>query len=453
MSKKYYLVLSAAIAALALSGCGKKEEPQAEPVTEALAADEAPAGDDLSIEETESETPLEPITPSDYLVADPSEYVKLGDLSGLKATQTLYDITDEMVQDYIQDEREAYSEENEVDRAAAAGDLIYADVTSAISGKADSEDTESTYLTLGDAEYGEDFDRELTGASAGDTLQFTCSYSDDAWLYELNEDWINQKVDFTVTLTSVCEVNVPEYNDDYIAEYTDASSKEEYENSIRELLAADYETTGYSDTVETLFQEAIEASTFSGYPEGLYAACQEEVMSFYSSFSGETDEQAILDAFGLTKDDIETEVLSLVNRRLLVSALVSEHGIELSQDDYVSYVEDSAAYAGYGSAAQFESDNTRTSLVWALYENEIAALLYDSAEITSELAQDAEDPEDAEASEEAVEEETSIESEGAEAPEEAVEEETSAESEGAEASEEAVDEETSAESEDAEASE
>lgn len=379
MSKKYLLTVSALLAAVALSGCGKEKTPETEFST---AAPADAAAEDVSLEEsevsTEASEELEPITPSDYLVKNSSEYVTLGDLKGLKVDQYTYDITDDMVQERIQSELEASSEEIEVERAAAEGDIVYADITSTVHGEPDSTYTESTYMTLGDEEYSADFDKELTGASAGDTLKFSCSFDSDTWM----EEWANKSVDFEVTVTSVCEMNIPEYNEEYITEYTDFSSQSEYEESIRNLLESEYEETAYNDTIETLFQSAIEESQFSGYPEELYDTCKADVLSVYSAFLGTTEEEAIYEAFDLSAEDIDAEVLSTINRRLLVSAICETNEIEVTEEAYKEFVNDYAAMYGYDSAVQFEADYTRDSLVWSLFENEAAAILYDNAEIT-----------------------------------------------------------------------
>ncbi|MDO4322866.1 MAG: hypothetical protein Q4C61_10100 [Lachnospiraceae bacterium] len=379
MSKKYLLILSGIIMASALSGCGQKKTPETESsaVAPSGTAEEDVDPDALS-DSPETAEELDPITPSDYLIKDVSEYVTLGDLNGLEVTQYSYEITDDMVQERILSELEAYGEEVEVNRAAAEGDIIYADITSTIHGEPDTAFTESTYMTLGDEEYSADFDKKLLGASSGDTLKFTCSFDNDTWM----DEWANKSVDFEVTITSVCEMDIPEYTEEYVAENTDFSNKSEYEDYTRELLLSEYDEAAYNDTIEALFQAAINESKFSGYPEDLYASCKEEVLSLYSAFLGDTDEQAIYEAFDLSPDDISTEVLSAVNRRLLVSAICETNDVEVTEEAYAEFVNDYAGFYGYDSAVQFEADYTRESLVWALYENEAAAILYDAAKIS-----------------------------------------------------------------------
>ncbi len=377
MSKKYLLFLSGIIAAVTLSGCDQKEQPKEPVSTESSVSGENAATEDMTETPATAEA-LASITPSDYLVKNSSEYVTLGNLENLEVTQYVFEVTDDMIQERIESDLTEVGEEVEVDRAAAEGDVVYADVTSTVHGESDTTATESTYITLGYAEYSEDFDKQITGAKANDLLTFTCSFDNDA----IMDEWANKAVDFEVKITSVCEMQTPEYNDAYVKEFTDYSTTKEYEEAIRELLTEEYEENGYSDTVEALFQAAIDASTFSGYPDELYDACKEEVLSLYGGFLGTTDEQEIYEAFDLSPDDVETEVLSMVNRRLIVSSVCADQNLEITQEEYNSFVMENAEAFGYESAVQFEEENTRSSLVWSLYENAVAALLYDSAKIT-----------------------------------------------------------------------
>lgn len=380
MKKKNLLILLGLVAAVAVSGCGNKNEKD----TETTFTTEAPAASaDEDVEEetaAETEVALDPITPSDYLVENIDEYVTLGEVSGLPVTQYTYEVTDDIVKDRIDMEVSSYSEEKEVDRESKAGDVIYADITSSVQGEADSEYTESTYITLGDEEYGPEFDKEMTGVSTGDTLEFSVAFDDDIWM----EDWMGQTVDFKVSVTSICEVNTPEYNDDFVAANTEYKTTEEYEAFLREQIESENAQTSYTDAVEELYITAESDAVFSGYPQELYDLCKEEVLSFYSTFANTTEESEIYEMFGLTEEDMETEVLAMVNRRLIASAICEKNNLEITEEEYNAYVSDYAAYYGYEDAAQFEQDNSRPTLVWSLFESKAGDYLYENAKITEE---------------------------------------------------------------------
>lgn len=393
MNKKKLLMLLGLSVMLGITGCGNKETESAETEFSTDAPEELAEEDldtlELAEEDAEEAPELEPITPSDYLLEDTSEYVALGDLDGLEVTQYSYDITNDLVQEQIEYELEMYSEEVEAERASVSGDIIYVDLTSSVSGQ--DETTESTYFYLGDEEYGAEFDEQLIGLSVGDTAEFSITFSDEIWI----EEWVDQTVDFKAAVTSVCELTTPEYNDDFVAENTEYSTMEEYEESLKESMIAEYEELSYSDAIEALFAEAEALSVFSGYPDELYEACKEELLSIYFAFTGTDNIDDVYAMFDITEESLESEIRSSVSRRLLINAICQEKDLEVTEEEYMTFLEEYAEYYGYDSAAAFEADYTREVLVWSLYESKAAEALYTAAKVTEvpyeeELFDDAE---------------------------------------------------------------
>lgn len=375
MKRKTLCLFLGLLIAAGVAGCGQKEEE-----TEfSTAAPEDVAEEDLASsdfeEETEAAAELAPITPSDYLVSDPADYVTLGDYDGLEVEQYTYEITDEMVQDEIQQYLEMSGEEVETDEASASGNIVYFTMTASAP---DSEPyEESTYVTLGLEEYGPEFDEKLTGVSAGDSLEFSISFDDSIWI----EEWMDATVDFEVSVESVCLLDIPEYNDAY-AESLGYASTEDYESAVRESLAASYEDLSYSDAVESLILAALDRTEFSGYPEDLYEACKEETQASYLMFTEGDNIEDVYEIFGITEEDLEEEILSMVHRRLFVSAYCAENDLSVSEEEYVDYVTALADAYGYENAVAAEEDYTRDSLVWAAYESKITDLLFESASVT-----------------------------------------------------------------------
>ena len=283
-----------------------------------------------------------------------------------------------MVQDEIQGELEDASEEESTNAPSEDGNTIYMNLTATVDGE-EAADPEETFITLGQEEYGAEFDEKLTGVSTGDTLDFTITYGDDTW----QEDWQGKTVDFSVEVTDVTKSEVPEYNEDYVKNYTGYDTKEEYEASVREYLEQSYEEQSAYDQSEELISACLERTEFTGeYPEDLFEACKEEALSAYSMFVDEGgDVTDVLDMFGLTESDIEEEAKNLVNRRLFISAYAQANNIEVTEDDYVSYVNEYADYYGE-SAADFEALYTRETLVNALYESKVIDQLLEKAKVT-----------------------------------------------------------------------
>ncbi len=371
MSNKKLLLLFSLTAVVTLSGCGGKKDSAPEPA-------DSPKNEAVETEEY-SETPaeLEPITPSDYLVKNVSDYVTLAPLDNLTAEQNVYEVTAEMLQERIEEERYMYSEEVKAEKAAD-GSTVYADVTSSIQGVDSPESTESTSFVIGDEDYGAEFDAQLIGKAVGDEMDFSITYDDDTWY----EDWANHTVDFHVEVTGIYETIIPEYDDDFITNNTEYDSKEEYEEALRTTMEDELSQESYSETINNLLQSVMEQSTFNGYPEDLYASCEAEALSYYSQFLGTDDRNEILESLGLTDEDLKDEVLNSVNLRLIICAICEEKGLEVTEDDYITEVTDSAEIYGYADPVEYEELNTRESIVWSLYQNKVADFLYENAEIT-----------------------------------------------------------------------
>lgn len=379
MNKKHVLLLLGLAAAIGMTGCGNSEKKTEETEFSTSAPEETAEEDldtaELMEESSETEKAIEPITPSDYLPSKIADYVTLGDLSDLQATEYTYEVTDDMIQAQIDEELEFNSEEVETDRASKDGDVIYLDLTSTVNGE---ETTESTYFYLGNQEYGAEFDEQLIGLLAGDTMEFSITFGDDIWI----EEWMNQTVGFKAEITSVCELTTPEYNDAFAAEYTDFATTAEYEAYLKESLEEEYADLGYSDTIETLFDQAVEQTVISGYPEEFYNSCRDELLATYFAFTGSDDVNDVYELFGLTEESLDAEIMNSVNRRLLISAICQEQNLEVTEEDYLECLNDYTEYYGYDSAAAFEEDYSRESLVWFLYESKAAEYLYEHAEIT-----------------------------------------------------------------------
>ncbi len=394
MRRKWMVFLLAGTLGLSLAGCqgGSSGNTQKQEAANEAAEDQnAEIGDMGTGEEEiltadepeellyETETPLEPINPSEYLIKDAADYVTLGDYAGIPVEKTVYEISDEMVQQRIEEELETYAQEKEEERPAQEGDTVYGNVSYVIR---DSEEEpyqeKDFFLTIGYEEYGAEFDEKVTGASKGDKLEFSISYSEDDEMIE----WAGKTVDFVFEVTGVYSLNVPEYTEDFVVNTLGFETKAAFESYIREMITQEYEDMSYTNAVDVLFDEAIARTEFKEYPQELYDACREETVGFYASFSGAEKEEDIYEMFGITEEDINEEVLSLVNRRLLVSAYCLANGIEVTEDEYVSYLQDNAFLYGEPDAASFESIYGRESLVWTMYESRFSEALYEQADVT-----------------------------------------------------------------------
>ena len=201
------ICLAVAVAAAA-SGCGKKTG------TETTAA-----------ESTAAET--------EEYVAESS--VKLGEYKGIAVTVTEASVTDEEVENQIQQVLNSKAEYREVDRAAQTGDQVNIDYKGLLDGEAFEGGTAEGYdLTLGSGSFIDGFEDGLVGAVKGDQKDLNLTFPDP---YPNNPDLAGKAVVFEVTVNAVKERSVPELTDEFVASVSpDDGTVEKYRESTRENL-------------------------------------------------------------------------------------------------------------------------------------------------------------------------------------------------------------------------
>lgn len=127
---------------------------------------------------------------------------------GLQVTLTNPAVSDEEIEAAVDAERGRHGTLTTVERAAADGDYVTIDLV----GTRDGEEvaglnTEDWSYQLGQGWVAEDFDEQLTGASAGDRLEFTTT-----------PKGTEEPADFVVTVGSVQEHVLPDVDDEWVAD-------------------------------------------------------------------------------------------------------------------------------------------------------------------------------------------------------------------------------------------
>lgn len=137
-------------------------------------------------------------------------------------------VTDEEIEGQIERLRAAYAQLEPVERPAQEGDSVLVDVV----GSRDGEPLEGLvadgYLyEVGSGSIVPELDEQLTGASAGDVVEFTADHPTEG----------EAPIDFRVTVTEVREKVLPELDDDFAAEATEFETLDELRDDLRARIA------------------------------------------------------------------------------------------------------------------------------------------------------------------------------------------------------------------------
>jgi trigger factor len=152
--------------------------------------------------------------------------VELPDYSGLAVTVDDVTVSDQDVEEQVQNLRERFASLSEVERAAADGDFVVMDLVAKKDGEV-VEGAEATGLSyqVGKGGMLDGLDEALTGLSAGDETTFTSQL--------VGGDQLGEDVDVEVKVTSVKEQELPELDDDFAQTASEFDTVAELTEDVR----------------------------------------------------------------------------------------------------------------------------------------------------------------------------------------------------------------------------
>ncbi len=336
-------------------------------------------GNDTNTQNSISDTEAKATGIFDY---DVNDYVTLGDYKGLSVRYPVPTVTEEGLEmeiEYLLNDNTEYKEVT--DRGVQNGDYVSIDFDGKIDGEAFDGGTDNGYeFTLGEGEFPEEFENNLIGKNAGETFTFTMTYPED-----YSEEIGGKEADFSVTINSVEEVIVPEYNDAFIKEVTDYDTTAAYEEAAMEELMLDARAGAENASGEDALQLAVQNATINGYPQSLYDACYNSTIDEYQEYA---------DMFGMElsefmgdEDEVAEEVLEWVNEILVSQAIAEKEGFEVTDDNYEEDAENLAFDYGYAELEEFVSDYGEVYVRVNLVREKAVEFLYENAEI-EEVSED-----------------------------------------------------------------
>ena len=356
MNKKTLLLVTGLVLTLSVAGCSNKKDTA----------------------ETETAVSQEDVI-TGYLIDNAQQYVTLSSYKDLEVEKPIYEVTDEDVNMEIENYLYEMSQVQETDRGAQVGDILTVDLKATIEGDATPYFEEEDYaIELGYEEFGPEFDEQLEGCKAGDTKSISCSFEEE----DGYDDWVGKTVNFEISIKMVEEIIIPEYDDDFIKNMG-YDSKEDFETYLKENLADSYAEQSDAEAQTNALLSAIDQTQFNGYPDKLYDSCSASVKEQYAFFAETSgmSESELYEAFDMTEEDLENEILEAVNIRLFISALCQAENIIVTDEEYSAFLNDQYYYYGYEDTASFEADYGKEYILWALYENKVSSFLLENAKV------------------------------------------------------------------------
>ena len=330
MKKFMTAVTAVSLSAMMLAGCGKADVQQESTVQESTAAETEAAT------ETESETKVYP--DEAYLDGiNLGDFVELGDYKGVDVTVTKAEVTDEMVDQYIQSVLDSNKNKEEVDRAVKDGDVV--DIKYV--GKKDGVEFDG-----GSSDSYETKDLNLT---------FPEDYS--------NTDLAGADVVFTVTVNHVYEETDAVLDDAFVAarNIDGVSTVAEYRQYVYDNLMSSAKSQQETELERNVLEAVTANATFKETPEEMVSRYYDRLvknLTATASMYGIDLETFMSYSYGLAADEYEDELQksaqSAAEQIMVMQAIAEKEGLTLTDEELQADLESSASEYGYDSVDAYQ---------------------------------------------------------------------------------------------------
>lgn len=315
---------------------------------------------------------------SKYLLdVDYTEYVTLCDYKNAEAEKVAYEISDDEVQERIEEMLYDYATYEDItDRGVESDDYVVIDYSSQLDGKAAEDYSgEGEDIPVGGGYFYEDAEKAMLGMKPGEKKSVDVELTEE---FAMEEEDIGKKLKMDITVQSISVENIPEYDQKFVEENTDYKTMKKFEKSVWEEINTEKKDEYEAVAAEAIMQYLLDNSTFNGYPQELYDQCEEYYDMGYESYASMLgmDLDQFMEQMGITEEMKKQEVESSVNYELVVGAIAQLEGIDCSEKEIDTFVKKNCEDFGYDDAEAFFEDYTRQDVGSELiYEKVIDFLL------------------------------------------------------------------------------
>ncbi|HEX6285882.1 MAG TPA: trigger factor, partial [Acidimicrobiia bacterium] len=245
-------------------------------------------------------------------------------------------VTEEDIAEQTRRMLEQFGTVEEVERPAGEGDFVSLDLEASSDGERVEDATaEEILYEVGSGLLVEGIDEQLTGAAAGDVLEFRgplpAGFGDRA----------GETVDFKVTVHEVKERILPELTDEWVDENTEFETVADLREALDEQLAdAKLRSASreYSEKALSTLRDQVDIDI----PEGLLRAEMDRHLHdfLHRLEESELNLQDYFEASGISQDaflnDLRNQADLSIRNRLVLDAIIEAEEIEVTEEDMAS---------------------------------------------------------------------------------------------------------------------
>jgi trigger factor len=336
------------LAATIKEGLVEDEDEQAEEAAEAAeAAAEAP---EEALEETMEDVPLEEGEPFEFYVTFTSyPRPELPDLSELKLKRPVSEVTDEEVDERLEQLRQINAEEVETDREEIAeGDEVIVDIKIVLEDEdADEVEPRQEDIVIGQRDYIGDIDQALIGREPGEIVEVEYTFEED----HPDESLAGNTARVIAEIDSFSARELPELTDEFAQSLGDYEDLEALRSSIREQLQSERDAEADEELRSQVLRHILE-NTEMELPEQFVDEAADRSLDDLRDELQQTGMsiEEFAEANDLDEEDLrenqQARALSSLKLHFALEALAREREVEATEEDVTAELQRIAAQAG-----------------------------------------------------------------------------------------------------------
>lgn len=305
------------------------------PTALADAVDEAKldvvAVDNVSVEEVGKDG----LTFKAVVVVKPE--VEISDYEGIQVTPKSTEVTEELVNEEIDKQRDKNSRLVTVeDRPAQDGDITVIDFEGFVDGEAfEGGKAENFNLTLGSGQFIPGFEEQIVGKNTGDEFTIKVTFPEEYRVDEL----AGKESEFKIKLHEIKAKELPELDNDFVMDVSDKETVEEYKAQVADELAEKLQKESDADVENQLIAKLCELLK-GEIPEAMYDNKVNDMMREFDMRlrSQGLDMNTYLQYMGMdaeaVKNSYKPEAEKRVKLRLALEKIAQQQGFtDVSDED------------------------------------------------------------------------------------------------------------------------
>ncbi len=268
--------------------------------------------------------------------------ITLGEYKGIEVEKKTAEVTDEEVDSEISRVRENNSRMITVDdRATQEGDTVIINFDGYVDGEQfEGGKAEDYSLVLGSHTFIDNFEEQLIGKNAGDSVEVHVTFPD---MYQA-EELRGKDAVFYVEINDIKVKELPDIDDEFAQDVSDFDTLEEYKEDLKKKLLENKEAALEREKEEEVIGAIIENSQMEIPDPMVDAQTRQMTQEFAQRLQAQgLSMEQYMQLTGLTPqkmiDELKPQALKRIQSRLVLEAVAAAENIEVSDEDYDKEVE------------------------------------------------------------------------------------------------------------------